>query len=118
MTSMGDTLKAYGVDYDEALERFGGNAALYQRLAGKFVDDPHYAELEMAFANTDTEAALRAARSLKGVAGNLSFTALFDVASRMNVALRDDDLKAARALMPELTDAYNRVMEALAVLEG
>ena len=118
MTTMADTLKAYGIDYNEALERFGGNAALYRRLAGKFVDDPHYAELEMAFANNDTEAALRAAHSLKGVAGNLSFGALFDVASRMNVALRNDDLEAGRALMPELSDAYNRVMEALAVLEG
>ena len=36
------------IDYDEALDRFGGNSALYKRLASKFTEDPHFADMEEA----------------------------------------------------------------------
>lgn len=60
-------LAQYGIDYAEAMERFGGNEALFVRLASKYANDPHFDRLETAMASGDTAAAEREAHSLKGV---------------------------------------------------
>ena len=110
-------LAQYGIDYAEAMERFGGNEALFVRLASKYANDPHFDRLETAMASGDTAAAEREAHSLKGVAGNLSFVRLYDLAARITDALRADDLDSARALMPDLRESHVAVLEALKNLE-
>ena len=101
-----------GVDYHDAMRRFDGNEALYRRLAGKFADDPHFPALERALAANDTETALREAHSLKGVAGNLSFRALYTHACAITDALRAGDADAARARMPQARAAYDDALSA------
>lgn len=73
-------LARYGIDYAEAMERFCGNESLFARIAVKYLDDPHVDALEAAMASGDAAAAEREAHSLKGVAGNLSFVRLYDLA--------------------------------------
>ena len=48
-----------GIDYAEAMDRFGGNEALYRRLAVKFLDDQHVEALEKALEANDAEQAFR-----------------------------------------------------------
>lgn len=98
------------------MERFGGNAALYERLALKFLDDAHFAALEQALADGDVDTAVREAHTLKGVAGNLSFTALYEAASKVNAALREGDLAEATALMDPIRNAHAAVVSALGSL--
>lgn len=93
-------LQRYGIDYAEAMDRFGGNEDLFVRLATKYLNDPHFHALEAAMAEGDAAAGEREAHSLKGVAGNLSFTQLYDLAG-------------AQALMPELKQSHEAVVEAL-----
>lgn len=81
-----DLLAANGVDYDEAIERFGGNKELYKRIAVKFGDDPHFAALNDAIDRNDVEGAYHHAHALKGVAGNLSLGNLYRAASDMTTA--------------------------------
>ena len=38
-------LRELGIDVDSALERLGGNAALFERLLQAFLVDPNYGEL-------------------------------------------------------------------------
>lgn len=76
-------LARYGIDYAEAMERFCGNESLFARIAVKYLDDPHVDALEAAMASGDAAAAEREAHSLKGVAGNLSFVCLYDLAARV-----------------------------------
>lgn len=113
MAPYAETLKRNGIDYDDAMERFGGNEALFERLALKFLDDTHFTTLEQALADGDVERALREAHTLKGVAGNLSFTTLYEAASSVNAALREGDLAAAAALMDPVRTAYANVITAL-----
>lgn len=40
MAENAELLERHGIDYAGAIERFGGNAALYERLACKYVNDP------------------------------------------------------------------------------
>lgn len=108
-----DLLTSKGIDYDEAMERFGGNRALYERLALKFLDDPHFEALENALAAGRIEEAHRAAHSLKGVSGNLSFRDLFKATCIISDSLRDGDPDTAKAAMPEAREAYAAVQEAL-----
>ena len=79
-----------------AMERFGGNAELYERLALKFLDDTHFAALEQALAGGDVDTAVREAHTLKGVAGNRFVAALYEAASKVNAALREGDLAGRR----------------------
>lgn len=83
-------LARYGIDYAEAMERFCGNESLFARIA---------------------------AHSLKGVAGNLSFVRLYDLAARVTDALRANDIDSARTLMPDLRESHVAVLEALTNLE-
>ena len=89
-------LARYGLDYAEAMERFCGNESLFARIAVKYLDDPHVDALEAAMASGDAAAAEREAHSLKGVAGNLSFVRLYDLAARVTDALRANDIDSAR----------------------
>ena len=99
-----------------AMERFGGNAELYERPALKFLDDTHFAALEQALAGGDVDTAVREAHTLKGVAGNLSFAALYEAASKVNAALREGDLAGATALMDPVRSAHAAVVSALSSL--
>ena len=101
-------LARYGIDYAEAMERFCGNESLFA---------PHVDALEAAMASGDAAAAEREAHSLKGVAGNLSFVRLYDLAARVTDALRANDIDSARTLMPDLRESHVAVLEALKNLE-
>lgn len=115
-TDRTELLREGGIDHREAMERFCGNEALYERLALKFLDDPHFAELEQALSDKDAQAAYRAAHSLKGVAGNLSLWCLYDQSCRLCDALRASDLDTAERILPDARVAYDAVGRTLGQL--
>ena len=108
-----EALEAGGVDVQGALERMMGNEKLLARLLGKFLDDKNYEHLEAAFAAQDAEAALNAAHTLKGVAGNLSVTTVYELAGRQCDLLRAGSPDEAAALMPQLDEAYRAARDAI-----
>ncbi len=116
MAENAELLERHGIDYAGAIERFGGNAALYERLACKYVNDPHFESLAAALRQGDAETAYHEAHSLKGVAGNLSFADLYQAASALSDVLHDGDLAAARTAFPSVREAHERVIDALVQL--
>ena len=42
---LADKLRPFGIDYVDAMDRFGDNAELYERLALKYLDDGHLVAL-------------------------------------------------------------------------
>ena len=68
-----DKLRPFGIDYVDAMDRFGDNAELYERLALKYLDDGHLVALQAAMEAKDYSEGYSQAHALKGVAGNLSF---------------------------------------------
>lgn len=62
--------------------------ALVERFIGKFLDDGSFSELASAMAAGQTEAAFRAAHTLKGVSANLGFEQLRQSASALTEFLR------------------------------
>lgn len=110
-------LMKHGISYVEVIDRFGGNEALFKRLACRFLDDPHMDALESALADGDVQATYEEAHSLKGVAGNLSFTRLYLVITKISNALHDGSAEEAEALMPEARRASEDVREAMRTMK-
>ena len=107
-------LKDAGNDVDSALRRFVGNEAMYIKFLKRFADDKSYSEMKEAVEKNDMGNAFVAAHTLKGVAGNLGLTKLFDVASEVTEKLRtrsDSDLAADFA---RITAEYDAVMAFIA----
>ncbi|WP_180326534.1 Hpt domain-containing protein [Raoultibacter phocaeensis] len=108
-----DDLIAHGVDYRGGVERFGGNAAMFEKFIFRYLDDDHYELLVQAIEAGDAEEGFRVAHTLKGVVGNLSFASYFELLEPLTEALRAGDIDAARPLMPSVAKAHEDVTAAL-----
>lgn len=117
MTSMEDKLQPYGIDYADAMDRFGGNSALFKRIAAKYLQDDHFVSLKAALETQDYEEAYRHAHALKGVTGNLSIKRLYDISSMICKNLREGEPQAAEKLLPDAEEAHEAALEGLALLE-
>ena len=102
-----------GIDVDSALERFMGNEKLLDKFLGKFPADQNYTKLVEAIAAGDNDAALTASHTLKGVCGNLSMTALFELVNGQLAAMRAGQWEKAFAMMDEITPLYEKVVAAV-----
>ena len=109
-------LMAAGVDVDEALEHCMGSAAMLSRFLKKFPADQGFATLTAALEAGDHEGAVNAAHTLKGLCGNLSIKPLFTGFDRQVALMRAGDWDGAAAMMPQLTEDYNRALEAILTL--
>ncbi len=77
------------VDVESGLERLGGDGEFYADLLARFLEQTTLNALTDAFENKDFAAAAQAAHGLKGVAGNLSLTALHASVSALETALKN-----------------------------
>ena len=111
--SAAEKLKALGIDLADAMDRFDNNVGLYERLALKYLNDGHYTALLAALEVEDFDTAYSEAHGLKGVAGNLSFSDLYQVASFMSKQLFDGEYHSAQAHIPDLDKANANVLQAL-----
>ncbi len=113
MADVSAELTKYGIDYEDAMDRVGGSAEFYEKLAIKYLDDSHYADLVAAMEVKDFDEGYKAAHALKGVSGNLSFADLFRASAAVSEALYQGEYQAAESLMPEVKAAHEKVVEGL-----
>ena len=106
-------LEEAGIDVASAMERMMGNEVLLERLLGKFLENQQYPALCTALKGGDTEQAVIAAHTLKGVCGNLSMVSLYGLFARQVDALRAGELSLAQHLMEQITPAYVQVTAAI-----
>ena len=104
--------KEIGADYQTALSRMMGNQGLLARMLKKFENDRNYEALEKAVENEDYGGVFTAAHTLKGVAGNLELTPLYETCTRLSDATsggkKDGDVQG---LFLAVREAYRNVME-------
>lgn len=106
-----DALTSYGCDTQTALERFMRKEDLYVKFLNKFLEDRSYAESAAAIAIKDHDTSLTAVHTLKGVAGNLGFSQLYDVAADMVFKYRAGEPDEADAEFGKLTKLYDEVCD-------
>lgn len=117
---MEESLKAKlledGIDVDDAMERFMNNEKLLLRMLKKFKDDPSYGLLMDAYEKKDPKAALAASHSMKGVCGNLSIKALYELTAKQVDLFRHDEIEAAFAMTDEIIATYKKTIDAIDLL--
>jgi signal transduction histidine kinase/CheY-like chemotaxis protein/HPt (histidine-containing phosphotransfer) domain-containing protein len=108
-----------GLDLAEGVKRVGGDRALYRRLLLQFREHSGNAadEIRAALAAGDRAAVRSAVHTLKGVAGNLSATTLYQAAQKLEAVLRKGT-EPAGAEVEALTAEHARVMAGLAQLKA
>lgn len=111
-------LSAYGINYIEALDRFDGDEAFFERLMTRFAEENSCAALHLALFTDDAGSVYRAAHALKGVAGTLCCSELYACASRVADSARAGDLATSAAGLNDLDQAYDRVLKAIRRFAG
>lgn len=106
-------LEAAGMDVDGVLERLMGNEKLLERFLEKFLENPYYRNLTTAIEANNIQAALDASHALKGICGNLSMRALFDLLTMQVAAFRAENNQKAIDMMPEITEIYEKMIQAI-----
>lgn len=101
-----------GSSYDEAAARFG-NEAVLKRFVIKFTKDPSFKELEKALADSNGEAAFRAAHTLKGLCLNFGFDALYKASAQLTEMLRDYKTDGTEDLFNDVKREYERLTDAI-----
>ena len=103
-------LSRAGVDVEQGLSRLENDKEFYESLLKKFCTDTRYEQLKDALEQEKCQEAFRYAHPLKGIAGNLSMTRLYDATVPLVEELRQGNLRNAQALFPEVQAAYEALM--------
>ena len=98
-------------DYNDALRRMM-NDSLIVRMISKFMSGDSVNNLISLYENEDYRAVFSSAHTLKGVAGNLSLTPLFNIANVITEATRNDDGVNLDKEISELKEIYSSIEEA------
>ena len=101
--------------YEDTLHRLTSEA-LVHRFVLKYPADPSFAQLREAVAASDWESAFRAAHTLKGVAQNLGFDALYRASSALTEHLRGGQPLTEPQLLDATAAEHERVMSAIEAL--
>lgn len=106
-----------GGNYQETISRLPGESMI-KKFVLKYTQDPTYAQLEKALEEKDWETAFRAAHTLKGVAQNLGFDALYQAAFALTEQLRgakpmqnEADWKAVQQAQKRILDSVQKFAE-------
>ncbi|MCI8453466.1 MAG: Hpt domain-containing protein [Lachnospiraceae bacterium] len=102
-------LIAAGVNLETALSRFMNMEAMYLKFLLRFPADPNFESLKEAQAAGDTEAAFRAAHTLKGVAGNLGLDRFYESVAKLTEALRAGESGNTDGLMEQAAADYEEI---------
>ena len=107
MSGFKEIFEAYGGDYGITMARFINNEEMYMKFLDKFFEDD-----STALEGNDLKGAFEAAHTLKGVAGNMGLTPLFDKVCAIVEPLRICKEEAAYAdLYQEIKSEFERADE-------
>jgi PAS domain S-box-containing protein len=102
-------------DPQAVLERLGGDADLFQQIAGVFLEDApvQMAAVRDALVKPDAKTAERVAHALKGASANLGGDRLREAAKAVEMAAKAGDLEKAGALFSRMEDEFLALKTAL-----
>lgn len=94
-----EELRILGVDVDEALERFMGNASLYEKMLKKLPDMIKNAAIQPDFDCNNYADIIEKAHAIKGTTGNLSIIPLYKAYTEIVSLLRDGQPEQAKVAL-------------------
>ena len=102
-------------DEGDLIERLMGNRALARRVAETFVNNmpQELLALSTAIGNSDGEAIVIAAHSIKGAAANAAGTTVSDLAAKLESLGRSGDIASAAEVLPGLHAEFQSLKPAI-----
>lgn len=97
-----EELRDLGVDIDGGLKRLNGNEKLYTRLFGSFLKTLNANLIDPDFDCTDYNDTIEKAHTLKGTAGNLSITPLYEAYTEILGLLRGGKPEEAQEILKKI----------------
>lgn len=99
------------INIQDALNRLGGNTALYKTLLERFVSENLITKIDEALNSGDMREVSHAAHTVKGVAANLSLTKLRDISAQLEQGVAGgSDISATLDEFRVIYDATNQVI--------
>lgn len=80
----------YGIDYENGLRQFAGNSQIYEKYLAQYPQDTHCEDAFAAFRRGDLAEVQKQVHALKGLAGTLGMTRLFECCSVVVKRLKDE----------------------------
>ncbi len=105
-----DELRTLGVDIDDGLKRLMNNEGLYKRMLGLFVKTLRSQYVPIDFNADDCTEAIEKAHSIKGTAGNLSITPLYEAYNEVLTLLRTGRAEEARPILERIIPVQNEII--------
>ncbi len=108
-----------GIDVEDGLERLAGDAVLYRDLLEKFAENQRDVpeKIEQALKVQDMETARRLAHTVKGVAGNIGARPLFEAATILDTALKEDTPHKIRDILQDFAVRLAEAVQGIKDLE-
>lgn len=94
---------------EETVKRFSGNLDLLEKFVRKFPQDENWLKLKNAAEADDWSQMEMIAHTLKGYAGNMGFSKLYEACTGIVKGIREKDLDKAKACMPAALNAGQEI---------
>ena len=106
-----ETLKEYGANVEEGLNRCFNDGNFYLMLVSEALKDERILSLESLIKDKKLEEAFELAHALKGMYGNLSITPLYLALSDIVEPLRRHEDIDYQEMLNKLVNAFNKFQE-------
>ncbi len=111
--SLTEEMKKYGANITEAMERFMGNEAIYEKMLKKFPAAVESHQVAEYIKKGDNKTAVANAHTLKGVTGNLSITPLYNAYVEIVNLLRAEENDKALAATENILQLQQSIVECI-----
>lgn len=111
--SMLEELKGLGVNVEEGLKRLGGNEPFYERMLGKFTEMIKDSSIQPDFDSTDYAEMIEKAHALKGAAGNLSISPLYEAYTEIVDLLRGGQPEQAKEVLVKTIPVQEKIIDCI-----
>lgn len=108
-----EELRALGVDIDGGLKRLMNNEKLYRRLLGSFVKMMDANSIQPDFQGPDYTEVTEKAHTIKGAAGNLSITPVYEAYTQIMNLLRSGQPEEARAVLEKVLPVQRDILQCI-----
>ncbi len=108
-----EELQSLGVNIEEGLKRLNGNEKLYTRLFGSFLKTLNANAVAPDFDSANTAEVIEKAHTIKGTAGNLSITPLYDAYSEILALLRAGQLEQAKPILEKILPVQEEIVQCI-----
>ncbi len=108
-----EELKELGVDVEDGLKRLNKNEVLYKRLLGTFVKTMKAKVIAPDFDAEDCNEAIEIAHAIKGTAGNLSITPIYEAYSEIVSLLRAGQPEKAREILVKIMPVQDEIVQCI-----